>query len=342
MALNVNIGIVKKSKRYTRRMSIEGAKTVFSLDPGVALPFDDASVREYLERGTNMNLPTWNNLVVAVLRETVPDFVGANGFYDLERTKLNPKAEVLNNEESKGLDYAHFEGDVFRAWLRVATHSPQKYYPTLNRAAKRPPVILPTIDTVEIEGYVHAPANIQIPDDDDKVYVKDISVPIAQALMSREPIRLRCEDNRLRQGVYFASPIAFIQVHNPTIQQMTEAIAQARAIDEFFGKNMKELQGVAKEVAKAWLIERDSRAIIVSAHRDLENAYRRARTGRCLDLPASPSADAGLRYIDDKIGDLLGEANVQLAPLRPGFKSTLLDYATQEETKGGMSRSFHF
>lgn len=338
MALNVNLGTVQKPE-YTKIVSTDGAKTIISFEPGVILPFDDVSVKEYLDKGTRMNLPAWNNLVVAVLRETVPEFVGTNGFYNLERTRLNPEVEVFNSDEKKSLDYGHFEGDVFTAWSRISTHSPTGYYPVQDGENN---TSLPTIDRVEVESYVHVPINIPIPGKEDQIYVKGISVPIAQALLSGKPIKLRVEDNRLREGIYFASPVAFVQVANPTVEQMKRAIAEAKTVRYFFDERSDELQNIAGVVAEAWHIDRESKAIILSAHKELEKVYGRARTERCPEVPESPSSSAAIGYIDNKINDLLGTANEQLASLRSGFKSKLFDYTTQAETKDTMSRRFHF
>ncbi len=342
MTLKVTVGTVKKG--YHRTVSTVGAKTVASFEPAVELPFDDASIEEYLrssvkrERSPNyMNLPTWNRLVMAVVQETIPEFVGTKGFYNLERARLNPESIVYDRDETKSLDYGHFEGDFAAAWIRVATHSPEKFYPTTS--GKK--VVIPTIDSVELEGYVGVETYIPS-GNEDRVYRSGVSTPIVQALLYGEPIKMECDDNRLRSGVHFGTPITFIQVSNPTVERISEAMVPAKYIGDFFREHTKDIKTVAEIVKEAWYINQESRSTIEWAHRKLEEEYRKARTKRCQQLPNSPAGDVALRYIDNKMGDILGEANARLAPLRSSFKSTLLDYALQEETKYSLGRSFHF
>jgi len=363
--LEVKINAVTLPQNYRRTLVPEEGQLVAYLNPAVNMPFRKSTLEQLtptprqsdpskFQYNRRYNLPVWNQLLVSVLKETMPDFVctspDSQEFYSLARNNLNSDCTFDGNDYrtnlSDQMDYGHNNessnnkgSKMPLAWCRIKASSPEDFYPIINEGILK----CPTIDRIFFQAYVAVSPYIRKSEKSEEIFNLETSTYITRALLSQKDIVLKSDDKRLRKGVLFLTPLVYVQVFNPTVKRMQKAISESEKVEKFFSSNSKQLFEIAEHVQKA-KIANSCIWTINSAHEKLTEEYDKLRKQSKLKIPKAPNSNLSVNYLETEIKNALGQANALLSPLRSSFNSNLFEYAMQDEFKdhSSQTRSFHF
>lgn len=314
----------------------------FEFDPHAELPLKRSAV-DYLRRisakgpkkyGPSIESETLVALVHAVLKETLPEYVGRDGFYNPQSSTISTRDRFRDSEGDLPLGMEHLDGMPSASRIFFFEHPVTEVgrNPELEVRIKSPTFFMPSISGPTIKsGYItgFVPFDLFIPDPTEKKTGLDVKYlnpavvnRIAKSILYGEELSLGRDSiiSEWASETYF--PIA-----NPTLERMQDAIENARRVEAFFKKNPEHIQRITQAVGEAMQLGKKYRDGIEEAHRLIERlGIIERETGLKLHEPR------GLGYAD-KVGDARVEEKLtgvkqELRALAQSFPRSLMEYVS--------------
>ncbi len=293
----------------------------FAFNPAVALPYDNASMEQYLEAarrtekyamaGPELRRDDLTALVVSVLRSTIPEFMGDDNFYQVSFNASGLYGVGMSDQGR--LELTHTEGRKYMGQLELTVHSAGQFFPVRTEAG----IERPTIGWGTIAGKVYLHASIPTPAGDS--YDDDVRISAAMISSLALNSRLSLGDNQLVDD-------ATVHIENPTVERMRAAITYVKEIEAYVAAHLAPMSEAAAIFAEAKCMADNYREPLVDLATKMGLTIARAKGELDLRIPL-PQFDDTLAPIDHRIADRLEAATGKIEPLYRDFPRGILDYA---------------
>ncbi len=334
MTIPIVIQEVSLPDEFNVRKRTEKGVIAFEFSSPVALPYDNGSLQQYQKEsqgrnhtfGPSLEGKYLTDLTHAVLKATLPEFTGKNGFYKAGFDASGMYGFTMLDTGNAWL--THSEDQKPKGRLTLQVHSAGHFFPVLtDKGVERP-----TIDKGTLIGKVYLDVNIPHPKGGDYIYYADVGAAIVVSLVYNQPLTLQgkpfvgfdCETGKLR---------AYVQVENPTLERMQAALAEEKVLAKYFAENIEPIKDAAEVFAKVKESDENYREKVFYAHRQLSFEVEQARKRLSPEIPVPASIDDTIAQIDKHINAKLKVATDSITHLSAGFPRKLFEYASAENVQ---------